>query len=196
MNETADVALEKPTILVVDDTPDNLTVMSGLLKDLYKVKVANSGDRALRIAASAAPPDLILLDIMMPGMDGYEVLRRLRADSQTRDIPIIFLTAKSEVEDERFGLELGALDYITKPISPPIVLARVKNHLQLKQMRDFLKSKNEFLEQEVARRTQEIKAIQDVTILALASLADRGNHQAWAVAGAVRWTVPPVPLPE
>jgi putative two-component system response regulator len=179
MTETAEL-LDKPTILVVDDTPDNLTVMSGLLKDLYKVKVANSGERALKIAASAAPPDLVLLDIMMPGMDGYEVLRQLRTDTQTRDIPVIFLTAKSEVEDERRGLELGAVDYITKPISPPIVMARVKNHLDLKLMRDFLKSQNEFLEQEVARRTQEVKAIQDVTILAMASLAETRDNDTGA----------------
>ena len=169
--------LEKPTILVVDDTPDNLTVMSGLLKDLYRVKVANSGERALKIADTASPPDLVLLDIMMPGMDGYEVLRQLRAGERTRDIPVIFLTAKSEVEDERIGLELGAVDYITKPISPPIVLARVKNHLDLKKMRDFLKSQNAFLEEEVARRTQEVKAIQDVTILALASLAETRDNE-------------------
>jgi len=179
MTEPVD-ALERPTILVVDDTPDNLTVMSGLLKDLYKVKVANSGERALKIAASSTPPDLVLLDIMMPGMDGYEVLRHLRTDPQTRDIPVIFLTAKSEVEDERMGLELGAVDYITKPISPPIVLARVKNHLDLKRRRDFLKSKNEFLEQEVANRTQEVKAIQDVTILALASLAETRDNDTGA----------------
>jgi putative two-component system response regulator len=179
MADTAEM-LDKPTILVVDDTPDNLTVMSGLLKDLYKVKVANSGERALKIAASAAPPDLVLLDIMMPGMDGYEVLRRLRTDTQTRDIPVIFLTAKSEVEDERRGLELGAVDYITKPISPPIVMARVKNHLDLKLMRDFLKSQNEFLEQEVERRTQEVKAIQDVTILAMASLAETRDNDTGA----------------
>src|SRR6187402_584893 len=91
---------DKATILVVDDTPDNLTLMSGLLKDNYQVKVANSGERALKIAQSETPPDLILLDIMMPGMDGYEVCRRLKADNKTRDIPIIFLTAKTEVVDE------------------------------------------------------------------------------------------------
>ena len=111
--------LEKPTILVVDDTPENLSMMSFLLKDLYKVKVANQGQKALRIAASEPRPDLILLDIMMPEMDGYEVCRQLQQDPQTRTIPIIFLTAKASIEDEEFGLELGAVDYITKPISPP-----------------------------------------------------------------------------
>ncbi len=172
---------ERPTILVVDDTPENLTLMSALLKDQYKVKVANHGDRGLRIAQSDTPPDLILLDIMMPDLDGYEVCRRLKADVSTRDIPVIFLTAKSEAEDERMGLELGAVDYITKPISPPIVLARVATQLALKASADFLRDKNVFLEQEVARRTEEVTAIQDVTILAMASLAetrdtDTGNH--------------------
>ena len=101
--------VEKPTVLVVDDTPDNLSLMSGLLKDDYKVKVANNGEKALKIAQSDNPPDLILLDIMMPGMDGYEVCERLKGDPATRDIPVIFLTAKVEVEDEKKGLELGRL---------------------------------------------------------------------------------------
>jgi len=171
----------KPTVLVVDDTPDNLSLMSGLLKDRYKIKVANSGDKALKIATAKPRPDLILLDIMMPGMDGYEVCRILKGDAATRDIPVIFLTAKAEVADEKMGLELGAVDYITKPISPPIVLARVANHLALKSHADFLRDKNDFLEQEVVKRTREITAIQDVTILAMASLAetrdsDTGNH--------------------
>ena len=171
----------KATILVVDDTPDNLTLMSSLLKDQYKVKAANNGEKALRIAQGENPPDLILLDIMMPEMDGYQVLEQLKRNALTRDIPVIFLTAKSEVEDERRGLELGAVDYITKPISPPIVLARVKTHLSLKAAADFLRDKAKFLEGEVAKRTQEIRAIQDVTILAMASLAetrdsDTGNH--------------------
>lgn len=173
--------LEKPTILVVDDTPENLTMMSFLLKDRYKVKVANHGQKALRIAASEPQPDLILLDIMMPEMDGYEVCRQLQQDPQTRNIPIIFLTAKASVEDEEFGLGLGAVDYITKPISPPVVLARVKTHLSLKASADFLRSKSDYLEQVVAKRTREISAVQDVTILAMASLAETrdnetGNH--------------------
>lgn len=171
----------KPTVLVVDDAPDNLALMSGLLKDHYKVKVANGGEAALKIALSDSPPDLILLDILMPGMTGYEVCERLTADPATRDIPIIFLTAKAEVEDERAGLEMGAVDYITKPVSPPIVLARVKNHLVLKAHADFLRSKSEFLETEVARRTREVAAIQDVTIFTMASMAETrdpetGNH--------------------
>ncbi len=173
--------IAKKTVLLVDDSPDNLVLMNDLLKDLYKVKVANSGEKALRIAATGQPPDVVLLDVMMPEMDGYEVCRRLKADPATRDIPIIFLTAKSEVEDERLGLELGAVDYITKPISPPITLARVRNHLKLKEHADFLRDQNEFLEQEVRERTREVVAIQDVTILAMASMAETrdsetGNH--------------------
>ena len=181
MAEPALDFLEKQTVLVVDDTPDNLALMSGLLKDLYKVKVANSGEKALRIVRGDRPPDLILLDIMMPGHSGYDVCGELKADPATRDIPIIFLTAMAAPEDEQRGLELGAVDYITKPISPPIVLARVATHLQIKAAADFLKDKNLYLENEVTRRTRELSAIQDVTILAMASLAetrdsDTGNH--------------------
>jgi putative two-component system response regulator len=172
---------EKPTILVVDDTPDNLIMMSSLLKTDYKVKIANGGEKALRIAASDSPPDLILLDIMMPDMDGYEVCQRLKQEPATMNIPVIFLTAKNDMADEKKGLELGAVDYIIKPISPPIVLARVRIHLALRAMDVFLRNQNEFLEMEVAKRTKEIIAIQDVTILAMASLAetrdsDTGNH--------------------
>jgi len=172
---------ERPTVLVVDDTPDNLQLMSGLLKDEYRVKVANSGERALKIVISDDPPDIVLLDIMMPEMDGYEVCRRIKAFKQTKLVPVIFLTAMSEVQDETRGFELGAVDYITKPISPPIVLARVRTHLALKAAADFLRDKNAYLEAEVQRRTREIAAIQDVTILALASLAETrdnetGNH--------------------
>jgi len=173
--------VDKPTILVVDDTPDNLSLMSGLLKDLYKVKIANNGERALKVTLTGTPPDIILLDIMMPVMDGYETCRQLKANPVTKDIPVIFLTAKAEVEDEMKGFALGAVDYITKPISPPVVMARVQTHLELKWVRDYLKNQNEFLEAEVQRRTQEVVAVQEVTILAMASLAenrdnDTGNH--------------------
>ena len=168
-------------VLVIDDTVENLAVIGEVLRGSFKVKVAQSGTRGLQLAQSETPPDLILLDIMMPEMDGYEVLRRLQSDERTRDIPVIFLTAMSSVEDERHGLELGAVDYITKPISPPIVQARVHNHLQLKAARDFLKYKNEYLEREVQRRVHEATLAQEVAIRALASLAetrddDTGNH--------------------
>ena len=180
MTEALDFT-DKHTVLVVDDTPENLQLMNGLLKDDYKVKVANNGERALKLAATEPKPDLVLLDIMMPGMDGYEVCTRLKADAATRDIPVIFLTAKTQVEDEQKGFDTGCVDYITKPISPPIVMARVKTHLTLKSAADFLKDKNAYLEAEVARRTKEVSTIQDVTIMAMASLAETrdnetGNH--------------------
>lgn len=172
---------DRPTILVVDDTPDNLSLMSALLKDTYRVKIANSGEKALKHLQSDAKPDLILLDIMMPGLSGYDVIRELKADPLTRDIPVIFLTAMSAAEEEKKGLEMGAADYITKPISPPIVLARVKTQLENKAAADFLRDQNAYLEKEVSKRTRELSAIQDVTILVMTSLAetrdsDTGNH--------------------
>jgi len=175
------LALVRPTVMVVDDTPQNLALMTELLRDDYRVVVANSGERALKLLQAGGNPDLILLDIMMPGMDGYEVITRLKADEKTRDIPVMFLTAKSEVEDETHGLELGAVDYIIKPISPPIVMARVRTHLALKASADFLRDKAQYLESEVAKRTRQVEAIQDVTVLAMSSMAETrdnetGNH--------------------
>jgi signal transduction histidine kinase len=128
------------TILVVDDTPDNLALISNLLKNDYQVKVANCGAKALQIATSDSPPDLILLDIMMPDMDGYEVCRQLKLKPKSMNIPVIFITANTEVEDEKKGLDLGAVDYITKPVSPPILLARVNNHLILQEKSKALKN--------------------------------------------------------
>ena len=123
--------MHQQTILVVDDEPANIDLLIECLKDDYNVKAATRGERALRIARSGEPPDMILLDIMMPGMDGFEVCRQLKADLSTRHIPIIFITAKIGLEDEIQGLALGAVDYITKPISPPIVQARVHTQLAL-----------------------------------------------------------------
>jgi putative two-component system response regulator len=179
------------TVLVVDDMPDNLRLMSDLLKDVYNVKVSRSGETAIDIVNSNIQPDLILLDIMMPEMDGYEVCSHLKSNPKTEKIPVIFLSSKNEVSDERKGFELGAVDYITKPI----VLSRIKTHLEMKKlhdmlrdennimkkMQDFLRDQNNFLESEIKSRTLEIIAIQDVTIHAMASLAetrdsDTGNH--------------------
>jgi putative two-component system response regulator len=129
---------EKKAVLIVDDTPENLDVMKGILSPYYRVQVATNGRIAIKVATSPAPPDLILLDVMMPEMDGYEVCRHLKADDRTRDIPILFVTAKSEVEDEARGFELGAADYLVKPVSPPIVLARVKTHLAMNDQRKHL----------------------------------------------------------
>ena len=129
---------ERPTILVVDDVPDSLLLLSLVLKDEYNVKAANSGETALHIAQSEPQPDLIMLDIMMPGMDGYKVCRLLKANAGTRDIPIIFLTSLADNDDETLGLELGAVDYITKPVRASIILARIRSHLQLKKLKDNL----------------------------------------------------------
>jgi len=135
---------KKATILVVDDMSYNLSLMSNLLKDHYKVELAQRGEEAMKIAQSGLAIDLILLDITMPDPDGYEICRRLKEDPRTTNIPLIFVTAKIEVADEKRGLELGAIDYITKPISAPILLARVKNHLALKAMADFLRDQNDW----------------------------------------------------
>ena len=140
---TANDEPNKQNILIVDDTPEHIALISSLLKELYRITVATGGKKALQVAFSPDPPDLILLDIMMPEMDGYEVCQHLKSDSQTSDIPVIFLTAKSDVADEEKGFALGAVEYITKPISPPILLARVRTHLRLKRVTDYLKSRIE-----------------------------------------------------
>lgn len=129
----------KSTVLIVDDTPENIDLLLGALGDKYHTRIALNGEKAIKIAESVRP-DLILLDIMMPGMDGYQVCRTLKTNSDTQNIPIIFITALGSVEDEERGLRLGAVDYIVKPISPPIVRARVQNHIRLKMKSDLLES--------------------------------------------------------
>ena len=171
----------RPTILIVDDTPENLAVLGELLQPTYRVRAANSGRRALQIAVVEPIPDLVLLDVMMPEMDGYAVLQQLRADERTRHVPVIFVTAMDSTEDEEHGLDCGAVDYITKPIRPAIVLARVRTQLEIKQARDILRDQNAYLEAEVARRMSENQLIQEVSIHALARLAETrdpetGNH--------------------
>ncbi len=172
---------DKPVVLVVDDTPSNLSYVGELLKDEYRVKVAASGARALEIVHDGRPPDLILLDVVMPAPDGYEVCRQLKRDPRSCDIPVIFATSRGDVEDESLGFALGAVDYIAKPISPPLLMARLRTHLALKAAADRLRDQNATLEDEVVRRTAEVRATQDVTILALACLAETrdnetGNH--------------------
>ncbi len=169
------------TILIVDDSPENLSVLSALLLPSYRVRAATSGRRALQLAVSPPHPDLILLDVMMPNMDGYQVFDRLRNDAATRDIPIIFVTAMDSAEAEMHGLGAGAVDYITKPIVPPVLLARVRTQLELKQARDWLRDQNSYLEAEIARRMAENELTQEVSIRALAHLAEirdpeTGNH--------------------
>ena len=170
-----------PIILIVDDEPANLTVLSTLLRPLYTVRVCKSGPQALEAAARAPRPDLILLDVMMPGMDGFAVLDKLRQQPKTADIPVIFVTARDDTLDEEHGLQQGAVDYITKPIKPTVVLSRVQVHVEVKQARDRLKSQNAWLESEVQRRLRDNLMIQDVSLAAMAQLAetrdsDLGNH--------------------
>src|SRR5246127_1258566 len=118
-------ACAQKLILIVDDTPTNLGVVSGALTDTYKTKVAMNGPKALALASAEDKPDLILLDVMMPEMDGYEVCSRLKADPATREIPVIFLTSQTSADDETYGFEVGAVDYVHKPFSPAVVKARV-----------------------------------------------------------------------
>ena len=171
---------EQPSILVIDDTPGNLSLLNQLLREHYRVKLANSGPRGLELAAMA-PPDLILLDIMMPDMDGYQVFQRLQSDPATRRIPVIFLTAKVGAEDEERGLAMGAVDFIHKPIAPSVVLARVRTHLQIRHWQTFLEDKSAWLQQEVESRVSEVFRLQEATIRVMVSLAEfrdecTGNH--------------------
>jgi CheY-like chemotaxis protein len=145
---------DRPVILAVDDTPENLDVLTGLLQPQYRVRAAVNGARALRIATSETPPDLVLLDVMMPEMDGFEVCRRLKADPATREIPVIFLTAKTETEDILQGFEVGAVDYVAKPFRPPELLARVNLHLTLRRLQKELIQRAE----EIARMKREHEA--------------------------------------
>ena len=137
------------TLLIVDDTPENIDVLRGILKQEYKIKVASNGEKALKIAQSGFPPDLILLDIMMPEMDGYEVCQRLKANYATAKIPVIFVTAKGETTDESQGFEIGAVDYITNHVSPPLVLRRVRTQLALYD-------EKRLLDEMVKERTKEL----------------------------------------
>ncbi|ENO81772.1 two-component system response regulator [Thauera sp. 27] len=169
------------TILAIDDAPENLRVLSEVLRPHYRVLVATSGAVGLELAAGPKRPDLILLDIMMPGMDGYEVLTRLRENPLTQGIPVIFLTAMTAVEDEEHGLGLGAADYVGKPFKPALLLARVRTQLENKLARDWMQDQNAALEREVGRRMAENLAIQKISIRALAHLAETrdpetGNH--------------------
>ncbi|MDO9596425.1 MAG: two-component system response regulator [Azoarcus sp.] len=153
------------SILVVDDTPDNIEALRQLLRDEYVVHAAISGEKGLAIALVSPQPDIILLDIMMAGMDGYEVCRRLKSNPATEHIPVVFISALAQTGDEATGLELGAVDYIRKPFEPVVVKARVRNHLALKRY-------ERGLEALVAARTAELVLTQQVTIEALATLAE------------------------
>ena len=169
------------TVLIVDDERLNINLLVDLLEDAHTTLIAKSGEQAIKRALGDPTPDLILLDIMMPEMDGYDVLRRLKEDERTRDIPVIFVTAMGEVDDETRGFDLGAVDYVTKPFSPAVVKARVRTHLALTQARKQLTNQNRLLEAKVRERTRELVLTQDITIHSLASLAETrdnetGNH--------------------
>lgn len=173
--------MAQTTILIVDDESANLALLTQLLQPHFQVRAANSGERALHAVNIAPRPDLILLDVMMPGLDGYGVLKQLRQHPTTQDIPVIFVTALDDEINEEHGFMLGAVDYIAKPIRPAVVLSRVRAQLELKQGRDQLNSQNLWLEGEVQRRVDENLLIQEVSLAALAGLietrdSDTGNH--------------------
>lgn len=155
---------KKRTILVVDDLPENIDVLSEILSSEYTIKAAVKGEKALEIAATEPYPDLVLLDIMMPGMDGYEVCQQLKDNEKTRNIPVIFVTAMSDVTDEARGFEVGSVDYVTKPISPVTLKARVKTHIDLKQARDHLEelvdAKTKELQRVNAKLARQVKMMQ------------------------------------
>jgi len=167
----------KKQILIVDDAAENLKLFYGLLKNEYKVSVASSGEAALKFIDAGNSPDLILLDVMMPGLNGFEVCQRLRTHKELSHVPIIFLTGKSGEEDEKKGFEAGGSDYLTKPVSYDILTARVRTHLAAKAHADMLIDKAEYLENEVARRVRELGVIQDVTIQVMASLAETRDNE-------------------
>jgi len=129
---------DKPSILIVDDVPGNIQVLAAVLKDSYSIKIATSGEQCLTIMQKNDKPLLILLDVEMPGISGYDVCKKLKESTETSDIPIIFITARTDESEEEYGFEIGAVDYITKPIKPVIVQARVKTHITIKQQRNKL----------------------------------------------------------
>mgnify|MGYP006280819943 CR=1 FL=1 len=164
------------TIMIIEDEKTNVDILLEAFKDDYQVMVALDGETALE-AIKSNHPDLILLDIMLPKINGYQVCRRLKNDSRTAEIPVIFATAMSENTNERKGLELGAIDYITKPFNIPIVKARVENHLELKKAKEQLQNQNHILEEKVQQRTEKLTQAQEVTIQSLAALAETRDDE-------------------
>lgn len=175
---------DKKIVLVVDDAPANIQIVNSILKDIYRLRIATNGDKALELVKTAPVPDLVLLDVIMPGMDGYEVCRRLKADPETRDIPVIFLTGQTEIEDETRGFEVGAVDYIHKPFSPPVVKARVQTHLVLRGIRQQLAQQLQAIQKELetARQIQHSILPESVPQIAGLDIAARYLPMA-AVAG-------------
>ena len=174
-------ASARPAVLVVDDTRDNLAVIHSLFRDEYRLLLAVDAAKALRIVDAGEVPDLVLLDVMMPEMDGFTLCRRLKKNLRLKDVPVIFMTALSDPDDEKKGFDAGGVDFVTKPINLEILVSRVRTHLELKRSRDILKGQSAFLQSEVLRRTRELGLMQEATILAMASLAelrddDTGGH--------------------
>ena len=174
------IVTDRATVLVVDDTPANLTLMAHVLNKHYRVQLAVSGGKALDIARRQ-PPDLILLDVMMPELDGFEVCRRLKADPRTGHVPVIYLTALTQPEDETAAFEAGGADFVTKPFNPATLLARVRTQLALKAGQDALRDHNRQLSSELDKRRREVEALRDTTLFVMVALAefrdtDTGNH--------------------
>ncbi len=174
---------KKPIVLAVDDTPANLDVLSGLLRDDYTVRVAPNGGKALELARREPTPDIILLDVMMPEMDGYEVCERLKASPETSAIPVIFVTAKGQVEDEHRGLSLGAVDYITKPFHPEIVKARVARHLASQQATRDLRNENTMLRDRLS------PSFTDFDEAAVLALIEGGESHSLEFKSTMRWNL-------
>ncbi|MEO5377408.1 MAG: two-component system response regulator [Magnetococcus sp. DMHC-6] len=167
----------RKTVLIVDDTSENVDILKGILLPHYRIQVATNGRLALKVAMSATPPDLILLDVMMPIMDGYEACRLLKQDERTQLIPILFVTAKSEIEDEIRGFELGAADYLVKPVSPPIVLARVKTHLAMHDQRKLLADQVEVRTAQLNIRNIELEETRQEVIRQLGRAAEYRDNE-------------------
>ncbi|MBF0109978.1 MAG: two-component system response regulator [Magnetococcales bacterium] len=167
----------RTTILIVDDVPENLHVLQRILSPFYRVQVATNGRTAIKIALSPNQPDLILLDVMMPGLDGYETCRLLKQQERTREIPILFVTARAEVADETRGFELGAADYLIKPISPPVVLARVRTHLSIHDQKKLLANQVAVRTAQLQIRNMELEEMQREVIRQLGRASEYRDNE-------------------
>ncbi|QEP44628.1 response regulator [Ectothiorhodospiraceae bacterium BW-2] len=185
----------KVTILIVDDQPQNLLLLGEILQPHYRVIAANSGEHALQLADSSSPPALILLDIMMPQMDGYAVLQQLKQRPNTCEIPVLFVTALNDTDDEAYGLAQGAADYITKPLKPAIILARIANQLEMKRMRDLLNDRALQLEHEVQKRTEELQRALQVKQQFLSNISHELNTPINGILGMINLTMTCFELP-